>query len=208
MRCGRDGIAEFKLLGWPKMKPSYGAFIFWHIVNFPEGMDKEDTIHSFRQVFELWQEAMDDVEPKGRVIQYKTTSVYDRSHIKLLFVNPGLKTELIDCDDGVTRNFQIPVKLDGKGGTLAYVARGSQTIFFDQGENWIKMGVDSTGSISLFNVALHELGHIHDIGHSMYNGAVMAPYYSIVNNSFTQDDNDAISASWSLIKKNIAEGKL
>ena len=138
-RCGREDTKQFKLLGWPKIKPTPGAFIFWHIVNFPGGnVNKKAAVEAFTKVFDEWQKAMDKVEPPGRVIQYASTPNYDEAHIKLLFVSPGMDKESLICADGQLRTFDIPSKLDGAGGVLAYVSIGNQTIFFDQGEDWVR----------------------------------------------------------------------
>ena len=206
MRCGHKETAAFRLLGWPKIKPTPGAFIFWHIVNFPGGnVNKKAAVEAFTKVFDVWQKAMDKVEPPGRVIQYESTPNFDQAHIKLVFVHPGLLTESFLCADGQFRTFDIPSKLDGPGGVLAYVPRGNQTIFFDQGENWVAMGIDSQGEISLFDVALHEVGHTHDLGHSNIAASFMSAFYSYVSKGFQEDDYKALNQAWSKIKKHSNE---
>ena len=208
MRCGHESVQEYRLLGWPKIKPTPGAFIFWHIVNFPGGnVNKKAAVEAFTKVFDVWQKAMDKVEPPGRVIQYESTPNFDQAHIKLVFVHPGLLTESFLCADGQFRTFDIPSKLDGPGGVLAYVPRGNQTIFFDQGENWVAMGIDSQGEISLFDVALHEVGHTLDLAHSMVKNAVMGTYYTGESKGISEDDEAALNQAWSKTKTKIHESK-
>lgn len=206
MRCQHAETQGFKLLEWPKLRPSTEGLILWHIVNFPTTMDKQKAIEAFRDVFNEWQTAMDEIYPKGRVITYDSTSEFKKAHIRLLFVHPGLKRELIECEDGVTRIFNIPSKMDGAGGVLAYVPHGDHTVFFDQGEAWGEMGMDKTGTISLFGVALHEVGHIHDLGHSKVKGAVMQPYYSPNIRTLHHDDVLGLSAGFSDMKTAIKNG--
>ena len=201
MRCAHPDVQKFRLLGWVMIKPTPGAFIFWHIVNFPRGVEKKAAVESFTKVFDVWQKAMDKVEPPGRVIQYASTPVYEDAHIKLLFVHPGLDTESFICSDGQFRTFDIPEKLDGPGGVLAYVPEGCQTIFFDQGENWVAMDSDGNGEISLLDVANHEVGHRHGLAHSTVLSAIMSTFYEYVSKSFSDDDQAGLNAAWSEIKK-------
>lgn len=206
MRCQHIETQGFKLLEWPKLRPSPEGLIFWHIVNFPYMMEKTRAIDAFRDVFAQWQIAMDAIHPAGRVITYDSTSEFKKAHIRLLFVNPGLQHEAIDCEDRVRRVFNIPSKMDGSGGVLAYVPHGDHTVFFDHGENWGEMGMDKTGTISLFGVALHEVGHLHDLGHSKVDGAVMQPYYSPQITEIQEDDILGLSAGFSPMKIAIKYG--
>ena len=203
MRCGHSKTSEFRLLGWEMIEPTPGAFIFWHIVNFPTGVEKKEAILSFDKVFDVWQKAMDKVEPLGRVIQYASTPNFEAAHIKLLFVHPGLYAESFICSDGQFRTFDIPQKLDGPGGVLAYVPYGNQTIFFDRGENWVDMGIDSRGEVSLFDVSLHEVGHTMDLGHSNVPDAIMSAFYEGISKDFSDDDQEAINKAWTKYKSNI-----
>lgn len=202
MRCGHKSAA-FKLLGWAMMKPTPGAFIFWHIVNFPSGVEKKAAIESFTKVFDVWQGAMDKVPPVGRVIQYESTAIYDKAHIKLVFVQPHASSEGFICSDGQFRTFKIPEQLDGSGGVLAYVTEGSDIIFFDKGENWVAMDVDDKRKISLFDVANHEVGHSHGLAHSNVPSSIMSTYYEGISKPFSYDDQMGLNASWSKIKKSI-----
>lgn len=206
MKCQKTDIQGFKLLEWPKLQPSQEGLIYWHIVNFPVTMDKEMTIRSFRKVFDVWQAAMDGIEPIGRVITYESTSDFDKSHIKLIFVHPGETQEVVRREDGKTTVFPIPQAMDGAGGTLAYVPYGQHMVYFDQGENWAKMGSDKTGRISLLAVGLHEIGHVHDLGHSRVKGSVMNPYYSHDAITLNYDDLLGLTAGYSEMKRAIKNG--
>ena len=67
------------------------------------------------------------------------------------------------------------------------------------------MGSDSTGEISLFDVALHEVGHTHDLGHSNIAASFMSAFYSYVSKGFQEDDYKALNQAWSKIKKHSNE---
>lgn len=151
--------------------------------------------------------AFDEIEPKGRAIEFRSTSDYDKAHIKLYFVKPGKKRQVIQCSDGKTRTIHLPSKFDGPGGTLAYVPYGSHEAFFDEGEKWSEMTNMRKGQIRLIDVALHEMGHVFDLGHSEFPKALMGAFFDGTPKVITQDDLDGTQKVWGRVKREIMEGR-
>lgn len=190
-------------LGWKTMKPSPEGFIFWHLCNFTPRMDKTVIIRNFVDVFDGWQNRMDSIDPKGTRIKYRATSDYHKAHIRIFFVDPFIRFQDIDCVSGGVRTIYIPEKMDGPGGVLAYVPRDQHIIFFDSSENWSDMRTPKDGGISLFEVADHELGHIHDMDHSDEPGSIMNPYNDGTSKRFTRKNMMVFEEIYSPIKKQV-----
>ncbi|MFK5597628.1 matrixin family metalloprotease [Methylobacterium sp. HMF5984] len=70
----------------------------------------------------------------------------------------------------------------------------SGQVTFDSGENWHVVGnsVVSDGSIDLFNVALHEIGHVIGLGHYNTSPAIMNSVLNTSLTDLTQSDIDGI----------------
>ena len=205
-RCTHLSESSYRTLGWPKLKPSAEGLIFWHIVNFTEHMPKEKTVQAFEDAFSIWQIAFDEIKPEGRVIEFQSTSDFDKADIKIYFVKPGRSKQVIKCADGNTRTVKIPSKLDGAGGVLAYVPYGSHEMFFDEGEKWAEMTNMRHGEIRLIDVALHEMGHLFDLGHSEAKNALMGAYFDGTTKVITQDDLDGVQVVWGSVKRALAKG--
>lgn len=201
-------IRRFKLLGWNKIKPSPEGFIFWHIVNVPASMEKHKAINAFDRVFEEWQKAFDLIQPSGRWIILKKTSDYDKAHIRIVFSPPHRRSISVEALDGTIRNFQLPKSLDGPGGTLAYVVRNKHIAFFDDGEDWDDMADMRILKMDLFDVALHEVGHIFDLAHDNEGNSVMTTYYDGRRLKISKADLEDLQESYGKIKRYAFEQKL
>lgn len=186
-----------RLLGWRKIKPSSEGFIFWHLVNFPSSLDKEKTIKAFRDVYDQWQQAFDEIEPKGRRIVLESTSDYNKAHIKMIFVPPFKRNVLIRGVDGISRYYTLPEPLDGSLGTLAYVVQNKHEIYFDDGEKWSDMSDMKRGVIDLFDVAFHEVGHVFDLAHG---DGVMTTFYEGERLKLSQNNFLDLQKSYGKIK--------
>jgi len=104
----------------------------------------------------------------------------------------GLKFERVlrseveaGCHVDITVSFQQsgadnPSAFDGPGGMLAF---GDKTrLTFDRSERWLLQGQTppsglEEASFYLLPVALHEIGHVIGLNHSLVPNEVMAPYY-------------------------------
>lgn len=90
---------------------------------------------------------------------------------------------------------------DGEGGTLAHAffPSGDEVAgdtHFDDHEKWSFRG-DSSSTIDLFTVAVHEFGHALGLSHSSTDPSIMRPYYQgpvedILNYQLSLDDKMAI----------------
>jgi len=201
-------IRRFKLLGWNKIKPSPEGFIFWHIVNIPRGMEKEKAINAFDRVFEEWQKAFDLIQPSGRWIKLESTSDYDEAHIRIVFVPPHMRKVSVQALDGTIRSYKLPQALDGPGGTLAYVVRNKHIAFFDDEEDWDDMSDIRILKMDLFDVALHEIGHIFDLAHDNDGDSVMTTYYDGRRLKISKADLEDLQQSYGKIKRHAFEQKL
>ena len=83
-------------------------------------------------------------------------------------------------------------QFDGRGGTLAwaYLPDGNDTqleMRFDLAETWIDD--PKQRGILMFNVAVHEFGHLLGLTHSKKTTAIMAPYYNPLIATPQKDDD-------------------
>jgi len=95
-------------------------------------------------------------------------------------------------------------KFDGRGGTLAwaYLPTGNDeqlAMKFDLAETWIANPRER--GILMYNVAVHEFGHLLGLTHSKVSSAIMAPYYNPVITR--PQENDDISRARKLYGPNI-----
>lgn len=202
---GAGGVSS-PFLGWKLIKPSKDGFIYWHIVNFADRMDKSAVIRNFVEVYDIWQNEMDKSDPEGVSVKYRATSNYEKAHIHIVFVKPGKLIQKITGQDGIPRTFYLPEKMDGPGGVLAYVPRNQHIIFFDESENWSDMKGGSLDRISLFDVAMHENGHIHDLNHSEDKRSFMNAYSDGWRKQITAADRKNMRTVLSAIKRLMING--
>lgn len=195
-----ESLREYKLLGWRKIKPSAEGFIFWHIVNFPATMQKAAAVNAFDKVFFEWQKAFDMIEPFGRWVNIKSTSDYDKAHIKIVFAPEGVR-----AFEAGGRSWRIPYKLDGPGGVLAYVEKDTHTVYFDDSEKWADMADPNNMIWDLFDVALHEVGHIFDLAHDDDEESAMTTYYDGSRLFVSSSDLRDLQEGYSRIKRRMRD---
>lgn len=108
--------------------------------------------------------------------------------------------------DGIPGEGVDSSQFDGNGGVVGHAyLPSSGRIHFDQDEIWSFAGSTSSGwwlwsttaSVSMIDVATHEIGHALGLGHSVYEDAVMWPTTSIGNPSLHSDDVSGINALYS-----------
>jgi len=92
---------------------------------------------------------------------------------------------------GFHRGFHFDLNpFDGQNGVLAHAyAPEDGRLHFDGAERWTTTG----SGIDFQTVGLHEIGHILGLGHSNVSDAVMAPTYTEIRRSLTQDDRDGLN---------------
>lgn len=75
---------------------------------------------------------------------------------------------------------------DGKGGILA---QSDETqIIMDASESWFCSSFPSDVGFCVYNVIVHEIGHVLGLDHSSDPKDVMGPYYSLANKDLTAGD--------------------
>jgi Matrixin len=134
-----------------------------------------DTIKTvFRTSMTKWS--------KSSLIQFKEVDEEANANITLQF---------LEGNHGDGYNF------DGPGNILAHAFYPNQgkmggDVHFDLGEEWTLWDEKNIGT-SLFNVAIHELGHALGIGHSSQKNSIMYAWYSPENIELSEDDSHAIN---------------
>ena len=201
------GPAQYKLLNWKKLVPDDQGVIYWHVANFTEKMDKFKVLFAFQTCFEKWQAAFDAIEPVGRVIELKSTEDWNKAQIRLYFLNPGASSQDIIISDGRTITISNRWPFDGPQGVLAHRAPNSFDLCFDESEQWSEIhkyeAKSNTLFVQLWQVAMHELGHMLDIDHSRDEKAIMYPTYDGEHTEMTQDDLDGLAASFGKTKAEV-----
>ena len=181
-RCGNfNRQKRFVILeGWNTTKNKINeTLVTWYFdtSNFKQINTKLDldTIKTvFRTAMSKWS--------KTSLIELKEVDDERRANITIQFLDG-------DHGDGY--------KFDGPGNILAHAFYPSQgrrggDVHFDLGEEWTLWDEQHVGT-SLFNVAIHELGHSLGIGHSSQNNSVMYAWYTPKNIELSEDDSHAIN---------------
>lgn len=205
--CGRIGEPEaFTVLDSHGIEPTADGVIYWHIVNLTPDMEKLKIIRSIEEAYKRWQSAFDLINPQGQVIQFMPTSDINQAHTLHMFINPRQRgRQVLQRVDGGTYEVNIRFPFDGNGGVLAYVVNGEPHVYYDEGENWGEMYKWQNDELhcSLLNVAIHEIGHTLDIGHSTDRDSIMYPTAD-GREELGQDDFDAIDHIWGGTKRSLA----
>jgi hypothetical protein len=202
-----QGPAEYKLLNWAKITPDKDGVIYWHVANFTEKMDKFKILFAFQTCFEKWQQAFDAIAPVGRVITLKSTDDWHQGQIRLYFLQPGQTSQDITISDGSTITVSNRWPFDGPQGVLAHRPPNSFDLYFDEGEAWSDIHkYDKAGNtlfVQLWQVAMHELGHMLDIDHATDPLALMYPTYDGEHTEITQDDLNGLAAAFGKVKADL-----
>lgn len=156
------------------LEPIGGKFL-WHIDenSLTKDMEKYKTIYAFEQAFKKWDEL---ISP----IKFQATGVLKEAQIVIRFKNNG------DAD--------LPYKFEE--GVLAYAFAPSgkslgmhADMYLNDSWQWDE--IHKEGSIYLFKVVVHELGHCLVLSHQVSdNKDIMFPIYqpngSVVMNNDTR----------------------
>lgn len=169
--------AEFTTLNLHDITPNENGEILWHLVNPTPDQPIHKTVLAFREAYDIWQTALDAVPPAGRSIVFRSTDEFHKAQTKLFFLEPKTRHHKIKISDGTTIDFVHRWPFDGMGNVLAHVPPDQNDIYFDEGENWtsITKWQQNVLYVSLLEVALHEIGHTLDLGHTRVREAIMFP---------------------------------
>lgn len=156
--------------------------IYWHIVNFTKDQEKYKTIFAIEQAFKEWQ-------PYFYPIIFESTDELYKAHIKIHFT---------------TNDQNPPVQFRDEVLAYAFAPYGGSlqgNVYFNDEYNWANMHTKTHHD--LFKVAVHEIGHTFNIGHSKVPEDIMAPIYDPFNDVLIT--KDSINAVRYLYKKYFSE---
>lgn len=162
-KCIHSSDTEYNtILPNQHLKPIDGRNITWHIdeSSLTADMEKYKTIFAFEQVFRKWEEVL-------YPIVFKPVGSVNEAQIVIKFKSNG------DSD--------LPIPFGST--TLAYAFAPNSTslgihadMYFNDAYKWDE--VHKPGSIYLFKVAVHELGHSLNLGHQTADKSdIMYPIY-------------------------------
>lgn len=162
------------LIPGESLTPINGKFL-WHIdeATLTTDMDKYKVIYAFEQAFKAWQPHLDP-----NVIQ--ATGVKANAQIVIKFKRNG--------------EAELPEPFGPNVLAYAYAPRGTSfglyaDMFFNDEYRWDDM--HKPGGYFLFKVAVHEIGHVFNIGHQTTDASdIMYPVYqpngSVILNADTR----------------------
>ncbi len=177
-RCGFDQIGQYRLLdeGKRALVPIDGK-LFWYLGYGSSNLSRAVLVHLFEEVFKRWEAVL-------HPLSFVQTEEVSEVHIQLYF-GAQQHSHLGAC----------PFAFDGKKGILAHAfpTRSGQLsghIHFDDAEQWYSPfeGTTPKEGIDLFQVALHEVGHVLGLGHSEVEEAIMYAYYDGSRQGLHADD--------------------
>ena len=161
IKCAHDGVSEYNVITPNQHLKPIGGKIYWHIdeSSLTDDMDKYQVIYAFEQAFKKWQPLFDPI-----VIE--ATGEKSQSQITIKFKNNG------DVD--------LPHPFNSGVLAYAYAPSGESKglhadMFFNDAYAWSDM--HKAGHINLFKVAVHEIGHTLNSGHSTNIKDIMYPQY-------------------------------
>ncbi|XP_054724894.1 matrix metalloproteinase-2-like [Uloborus diversus] len=149
--------------------------ITWSIKRYPRGMDKGSVRVEISKAFKVWS---------------------DVSQLNFKEVNSGDSADIIVSFEHGQHGDGYP--FDGRGIVLAHAFFPGMGIggdaHFDAEEPWMdRQPEDGIDGVRLFAVAAHEFGHSLGLSHSADSGALMHPYYQIINDNFQLPRDDTLA---------------
>lgn len=181
-------------------KPFPAKLVYkWHIANFTNDMDKYKVILTFERVIQIWQRAIDQIEPRQVCITFESTN--DITQADFIFTFGVSYHKFLDK---FKDEHECPFPFDDAGGVLAHAWSLCQDdvygghIHLDEAENWSEM--HSNNHTHLLTVILHEMGHCLDIDHSSVKQSIMYPSYTGVKTSLDIDDILALTEKFKPVK--------
>lgn len=175
-RCACEDVMQKDEVMNPELQPQQfnlgpkwrKTALTWKITKFTRQLDQDKTRREIARALRHWS----DVTP----LTFR--EVAGESDITISF-------EVRTHGDGASNSF------DGRGRVLAHAFFPSNgDVHFDDEENWGFGDEVGNTKTDFFTVAVHEFGHTMGLFHSDVQGALMYPYYSGYNASFTLHDDD------------------
>lgn len=156
--------------------------IKWHISSFTPDMQKYKVILAFSYAFQVWQRYLDP-------IKVESTSKPEEANIIINFAS--------NSDN------RLPVQFEQGVLAYAYAPVNNKTdMWFNEEYDWGSM--HSNDKIDLKKVAVHEIGHALNIGHTEVEQDIMYPTYNPTNDiNITTDSIQAIQYLYGALKRSI-----
>lgn len=171
--------------------------ILWHIdeSSLTQDMEKYKTIFAFEQAFNKWGEVL-------HPIVFQATGNISQAQVVIRFKNNG------DED--------LPFPFESTTLAYAFAPQGTSLgihsdMYFNDGYKWDEM--HKSDSIYLFKVAVHEIGHVLNLGHQTQDiNDIMYPMYQpnggVVMNSDTKKGIYDLYKTYGVKYQNAEEGQL
>lgn len=194
--------ANYSLLSKGKFPEPNNGVYFWHLQNFTKDMDKYQVILSFEKAMNLWQRAMDIIEPVGNYITFQGTPDISKAHFIFSF-GEGVH----QFSDSENNRIVCPFNFDGSGKVLAHAWSKCESnpyggqLHLDESEDW--SNIHAFDKTELLTVILHEIGHILDLAHSDDVKSLMYPQYNGPK-SISPDDVSGLAYKFKEIKYKVS----